>query len=318
MDFKDYYKLLGLEKGATAEEIKKAYRKLAIKYHPDKNPGNKAAEEKFKEINEANDVLSDPEKKKKYDELGSDWQRYQQQGGSNQGFDWSQYQNQSGQRYRQGSASEQFGNEGQFGDEGQFSDFFESLFGGNFGGGFRGSRAKAGSSKGQDFQADLELSLEEAYGGTTRQLDTGSEKLEIKIKPGVREGQVLRLKEKGGKPRGTGKRGDVFITVHIPVHPLFDRTEDDLHCSVPVELYTCLLGGKALVRTLKGTIRIDIPKGSENGKSIRLKGMGMPRFGKEKEFGDLYGKIKVVLPKDLNPKEIELFTELQKIKNQKS
>jgi curved DNA-binding protein len=305
MNFKDYYKILGVEKNATSDDIKKAFRKLAVKYHPDKNPGNKGAEEKFKEMSEANDVLSDPEKRKKYDELGQNWQQYQQQGGKSQNFDWSQWQN--AQRGRRTGTRE----EDAFGNEGQFSDFFESVFGNSFGSGTRGP------SKGSDYKAELELTLEEAYTGTSRQLETDSEKLEIKIKPGVKEGQVLRLKEKGGRAGKGGKQGDVYITVHIPVHPLYDRIENDLHCTVPVELYTCILGGKALVRTLKGAIRIDIPKGTENGKTIRLKGMGMPKFGKENEYGDLYGKIKVMLPKDLTEKETELFTELQKLKSSK-
>jgi len=296
MDFKDYYKVLGVERSATTDEIKKAYRKLAVMYHPDKNPGNKAAEEKFKEINEANDVLADPAKRKKYDELGQDWQHYQQQGGNKNDFDWSQWQNAGGRQY------------GFNGDDDQFSDFFESIFGG------QGRSRARGPAKGQDLEAELEISFEEAYSGTARQIDLGEEKIQIKIKPGVKEGQVLRIKEKGGKARSGGKRGDIYITVHVATHPHYERKQDDIYCEIPVELYTCILGGKALVRTLKGSIKIEIPKGIENGKTLRLKGMGMPRSEKEGEFGDMYAKIKVLLPKDLSEKETELFKELEKLR----
>ncbi|MBL7931648.1 MAG: J domain-containing protein, partial [Bacteroidia bacterium] len=184
MDFKDYYKILGIPKNATADDIKKAYRKLAIKYHPDKNQNDKAAEEKFKEVNEANEVLGDPEKRKKYDELGENWKHYQQ-GGQNAGqdFDWTQWTGQQGGQYRQNT--EQF-------DEGDFSDFFESVFGGRF----QGSNTQR-KRKGSDYRAEAIVSLEEAYTGTSRQLDLGDQKLQFRLKPGVREGQLLRLKGKG-------------------------------------------------------------------------------------------------------------------------
>ena len=281
MDYKDYYKVLGVERNASAEEIKKAYRKLAIKYHPDKNQGNKAAEEKFKEINEANDILSDKEKRAKYDEMGENWQQYQQQG--YQGFN---------------------GGGAQAAD---FSDFFESIFGSQGGGGRRRSRAM----KGQDLEAQLTLTLEEAYAGTTRQLSVGDEKLQIKIKPGVNEGQILRLREKGGMGSGGGPRGDIFITLHISKSSQFERKEDNIHCTLPIDLYTCILGGKATLHTLKGSMKITIQKATENDAVLRLKGLGMPKFNHEGVFGDLYVKIKVVLPKNLSDKEIELFKELQ-------
>lgn len=306
MDYKDYYKVLGVDKSASADAIKKAYRKLAVKYHPDKNPGNKAAEEKFKEITEAYEVLGDPEKRKKYDELGENWKYYQQQGGTAEGFDWSQYTGR-----RPGGQGRAYTS----GDFGGFSDFFESIFGGGgferagFGGGGR-TRAR----KGEDYKADMEISLEESYNGTTRQVDAGGTRLELKIKPGTYDQQVLRLKGKGGPGINGGPNGDIYITVHVQSHPHYEVKGDDLYCDIPVDLYTAVLGGKALVRTLKGTIRIDIAKGTQNGKVLRLKGMGMPKFGKPGEFGDLYGKVNVRLPEHLSPRETELFNELAKLK----
>ena len=308
MDYKDYYKILGVTKSATTDEIKKAYRKLAIKYHPDKNQGNKKAEEQFKEANEANEVLSNPEKRKKYDELGENWKQYENQGSQGgQGYGRSQYQNAGGGQRQYSS-----GNEG-FGGGDNFSDFFESVFGKGFdgSGGQRGRRAQNGS----DYQAEVELSLEEAYAGTSRLLEVNGEKLQMKFK-GVQDGQKLRIKEKGGPGVGGGIRGDIYITVHISPHSHFERKGDDLYCDAPIELYTAILGGKGLVHTMKGNIKIDIAKETDNGKTLRLKGMGMPKFGKENEFGDLYAKVKIILPKKLTEKEIKLFEQLSQLKNQ--
>jgi len=305
MEFKDYYKVLGVEKKATIDEIKKAYRKLAVKYHPDKNPGNKAAEDKFKEISEANEVLSNPEKRKKYDELGENWKQYENQGGQNRGgFDWSQYQNSGG--------GQQYSSSDEFGNEENFSDFFESIFGrGGFNNG--GGRRGAPKRKGGDYTAEVALSLEEAYNGTSRLLEVNGEKLNMKFK-GVRDGQTLKIKGKGGQGINGGERGDIYVTVHLPQHPHFERKEDDLYCDAPVELYTAILGGKAPIRTMKVIINMDIPKETDSGKVFRLKGMGMPKFGKDNEFGDLYAKVKIIIPKKLSEKEIELFKQLALLK----
>ena len=307
MDFKDYYKILGVERKASADEVKKAYRKLAVKYHPDKNPNNKAAEEKFKEMNEAYEVLGNEEKRKKYDELGENWNHYQQQGGKEGNFDWSKWQNTGG-----GGRKTYTSGEDMFGNEGDFSDFFANVFGD----GGRSTRSKQ-PRKGNDYEAELSISLEEGYSGTTRQLETDGEKLQIKIKPGVKEGQILRLRGKGGHGLNNGPRGDIFIRIHLETHPHFERKDDDLYYDIPVELYTAILGGKSLVRTLKGNIRIDIAKETESGKILRLKGMGMPKFGTENEFGNLYAKVKISIPKNLSQKETELFEKLLKIKNLK-
>ncbi len=306
MDYKDYYKILGVTKSASTDEIKKAYRKLAVKYHPDKNQGNKKAEELFKEANEANEVLSNPEKRKKYDELGENWKQYENQNSQgSQGFNRSQYQQRGGQQYRSS------GTEG-FGDE-NFSDFFESIFGRGFDG--SGGQRQSRAQNGVDYQAEVELSLEEVYNGTSRLLEVNGEKLQMKFK-GVQDGQKLRIKGKGGQGIGAGARGDIYVGVHIPPHPHFERKGDDLYCEAPVELYTAILGGKALIRTMKGNIKVDIVKETDNGKTLRLKGMGMPKFGKDNEFGDLYAKVKIIIPKQLTEQEIELFTKLSQIKKQ--
>ncbi len=291
MDYTDYYKILGVAKTATADEIKKAYRKLAVKYHPDKNLNNKQAEEKFKEANEANEVLSDVDKRKKYDELGENWNRQQAQpderyGNPNRGY----------------SSGTEF-------NEGSFSDFFENIFGG------RGQREPR-KAKGQDYNTAVTISLEESYAGTTRQLQLETQKLQIKIKLGVKEAQILRLRGKGGKGSSGGEDGDIYITVHISEHPLFKRKEDDLYCNVNVDLYTAILGGQTVINTLRNPIKMNVNAETDNGKVVRLKGMGMPRYGKENEFGDLYAKVHVTLPTKLSPKEIELFKELSTLKKE--
>jgi curved DNA-binding protein len=298
MNYKDYYKVLGIAKTASTDDIKKAFRKLAVKYHPDKNPGDKAAEEKFKEVNEANEVLSDPEKRKKYDELGENWQQFQQQGNSREDFDREQWQNTGG--------GQQYSYSEGFGDESNFSDFFESVFGGRFGGG-----KSQKTQKGNDYRAEAEISLEEAYNGTTRTMEVNGEKLQMKFKPGIKDGQTLRIKGKGGHSNTKGERGDIYVTIHIPPHPHFERKENDLYCEAPIELYTLILGGKAIIRTLKGMIKTGIPKETENGKVLRLRGMGMPVFGQDNVYGDLYVKVKAILPKDLSDEEIELFQQLK-------
>ena len=267
MDYKDYYKILGVAKTASADEIKKAYRKLAVQYHPDKNLHDKSAEAKFKEINEANGVLSDKEKRKKYDELGENWQHYQN----------SERPGEREQGYRRDNRS--YTNQEEF-HEGDFSDFFESIFGERSNGRNQG---KPRSSKGQDYKAEMQISLEEAYSGATRQLELHNQKLQLKIRPGIKDGQVLRLKEKGGKGINGGSDGDGYITTRIAAHPYYKRNGDDLYCDITVDLYTAILGGKTLIKTLRNPIKMNIEKGTDNGKVLRLKGLGMPRYDKENE-----------------------------------
>jgi len=304
MQYKDYYKILGVDKKASQDDIKKAYRKLAVKHHPDKTKGDKVSEEKFKEANEANEVLGNPEKRKKYDELGQHWNQYQHAGGQEDSFDWSAFQQQG--RRQGGNKNNGFGNSG-------FSDFFEQFFGGSFG----GQEFSQGNfqSAGQDLRLDLNITLEEAYNGTTRQFEVDGEKLQIKLKPGMYDGQQIRIKGKGGKGRGNGPRGDIYGFVHLQQHPLFKVTQSDLHCAVNIDLYTALLGGKATVETLKGTIKISIAPGTENGKVLRLKNMGMPFYNEPGKYGDLYAKVNVEIPKNLSAKEQELFRQLAEIRN---
>lgn len=301
MDFKDYYKILGVPKSASLDEIKKAYRKLAVKYHPDKNKDDKVAEEKFKEVNEANEILKDETKRKEYDALAKDYQNYQKSGGK-QGFDgYSQGNRNQGSQYQsRGNAGRQF-------DEDSFADFFSNMFGGRSSG---SGQSRQQAYKGQDFTATMELSLEEAFTGTTRQIQLETQKLAMKIKPGVKDGQVLRLKGKGSKGTNGGPDGDLLITVKVTENAIFKRKEDDLYCTINVDLFTAILGGKTEIKTLKGKINITIPKETANGKEVRLKKMGMPVFNKPEEFGDLYATINIKIPTNLSDKELELFNEL--------
>lgn len=304
MEYKDYYTILGVSKGTTAEEIKKTYRKLAMKYHPDKNPGNKAAEEKFKQISEAYDVLGDPEKKRKYDEVGENWKQYQQQGRGSDGFDWSQFAGQGNGR-RQGNRG---GGREDF-DESGFSDFFETLFGG------ARSNGRNNVRKGEDYQGKISISLEEAYTGISKEMEVNGRKIRIQLKPGSRHGQVIKLKGYGAPGSKAGLQGDLFLHIQIPDHVSFERRNDDLYIAVQVDLFTMLLGGKITIQTLKGPIRMDIPKETESGKTLRIKGMGMPVYGKEKQYGDLYAKVEVILPTKLTSEEIKLVEHFQKLRN---
>ncbi len=307
MNYKDYYKVLGVNKNATEKEIKKAYRKLAKKYHPDNNKGDKASEEKFKEINEANEVLSDPEKRKQYDTLGADWQNYQQGGG-----DWQQYARQQGRSGGQGFSfkgdpSEFFGGGGGSGD---FSSFFETFFGQ----GQQYSRSQQrGPRKGQDVTASLPITLLEAYEGSKRTFEWKGKKMRITIKPGTKDGQKLRIKGKGEASRSGGPNGDLYIIMEIQPDGRFKRKGSDLVYTAQVDLYTAVLGGKVEIPTMTGRIKITVPKGTETGRIVRIKGKGMPKDAQKKQFGDLLVHLKVNLPKDLTSEEEALFRKLQEI-----
>jgi curved DNA-binding protein len=304
MDYKDYYKILGVEKTASHDEIKKAYRKLAVKHHPDKNPGDKKAEDKFKEVSEANDVLSDPEKRKKYDTLGENWQYHQQQGGGANDFDYSQYANRGGGRQGGGYSNEYYD-----GDDGQFSDFFENIFG-HGGGGFGNARQRQGRRKGQDMQAETDLTLHEAFHGSTRQINLPNQKLNLKLKPGIREGQVLRMKGKGGAGMNGAENGDLLITIHVQKDARFERRGNDLYFDQPLDVYTAILGGKLAVQTMDKTLNLNIPAGTDSDKVFRLKNMGMPVYENAEQRGDAYVKVIITVPKDLSQEEIEIFTKL--------
>ncbi len=310
MDYKDYYKSLGVSKSASQDEIKKAYRKLAAKYHPDVNQGDQKSEKKFKEISEAYEVLKDPEKRKLYNRVGSNWKQYQQTGGNADNFDWSQFAGQQGRgRYTsQDDFSEIFG--------GGFSDFFETLFGrfGTSGSGRRSSFGSAFSSAaaktGRDMEANLEVTLQEAFSGSTRAFTVNGEQVRVKIPGGISDGKRLKLKGKGERSAVNNSRGDLFLRVRIKADDRFERQGDDLYTNVDVDLYTMILGGTVHVPTFSGSIKLNVPPGTENDKLMRLKGQGMPKLGQNNTRGDLYVRLKVKLPGHLTSREKELFKKL--------
>ena len=303
MNYKDYYKDLGVNKTATPAEIKKAYRTLAKKYHPDKTNGDKTGEEKFKIISEANEVLSDPVKRKKYDEFGADWKHYEAAGAQPGGFDWSKYASgNGGQSYSKNSrqTGQEFSGEG-------INDLFEMLFG-HQSGHQRGRGSQA--NKGSDLSADTTLTLEEAYHGTVRLIHLNSQTIRVTIKPGVVDQQTLRISGKGMRGLNGGPNGNLYLTIKITPHIEFQRKGDDLYCNKSIDLYTAVLGGKAQIKTLKNTINMNIPMETQNGKLLRLAGFGMPVNGKKNEFGNMYATVTVKLPEHLGEQEIELFKKL--------
>lgn len=298
MNYKDYYKTLGVAKNATQSDIKKAYRKLAVKWHPDKNQGDKNAEQKFKEISEAYDVLSDEEKRSKYDQFGADWQNYQQSGDAGQGFDWSKYANQGGGQYY---SSQDFG-----GDD--FSDFFEHLFGGRAGG-FGGGRTSR-TMKGQDVEAAMHITLDEAYHGVKKVIDLNGKKMRMTIKKGTESGKILKVKGKGNPGFNGGPAGDLYLKVIVDDNYFYQRRGNDLQQSVNVDLFDALLGEKVKVNTFTGTIMVALPEGVQNGQVLRLKGKGMPYYDSE-QYGDMLVKINVQMPKKLTAEQRELVKQLK-------
>ncbi len=315
MDYKDYYKMLGVSKSSSDKEIKQAYRRLARKLHPDVNPNNKAAQEQFKEINEAYDVLSDPEKRKKYDTLGANWQQYEQyQRAGGQGpFQWGG--NTGGTQYRTVTPeefSQMFGGQGYGDDLGGFSDFFRTFFGGGFGGG--GARVQTRPRRGQDVEQEVQVSLAEAYSGGTRMVQKDGRRLEIKIPPGVKTGSKIRYAGEGMPGSNGAGAGDLFLRVLVMDDPVYERRGDDLHVTVPVSLYALVLGGEVTVPTLKGQLALKIPPETQSGKTFRLAGQGMPKLSQPGSFGDLYVQVRAVLPERLTPAERDLFEQLAKLR----
>lgn len=323
MDYKDYYKILGVDKNASEKEIKAAFRKLARKHHPDVNPNDPQAEARFKEINEAHEVLSDPEKRSKYDQLGMDWRRWQQAGGRPGDFNWGQWTTApGGQRVHvQYGTPEDL--EDLFGGGSPFSDFFTSIFGGAGGGArrraggdggrFQGFEYQPQPQMGQDMEHEVEISLAEAYSGTTRMITKDGRRLEVKIPAGAKTGTRVRMRGEGGLGAAGGQSGDLYLRVKVADDPRFERKEDDLYTTVPVDLYTAVLGGEVRVPTLSGEVNLKIPAGSQNGRTFRLRGRGMPRLRKPDEHGDLYARLDVRLPASLTDKQRELFEELRRL-----
>jgi curved DNA-binding protein len=305
MAYIDYYKILGIQKSASADEIKKAYRKLARKLHPDLNPKDKVAEQKFKELNEANEVLSNPENRKKYDKYGENWKR---------GEEYEKVQQQQKRQY-QGSQTGGFGAT-QFAEGEDFSDFFQSMFGGNSGGGFGGQGRGSASNKfrGQDVSAELNLSLKDAAKTHQQTFDINGKKVRLTIPAGVSDGQKIKLKGHGNTGFNGGPNGDLFITFNISADKDFKRIDDNLFAEVELDLYTALLGGDILIKTLDGEVKLKVKPETQSDTIVRLKGKGFPVYKKEGQKGDLLVTYKIKLPSNLSAKEKELFEELQKIK----
>lgn len=314
MAYIDYYQILGVAKSASQDDIKKAYRKLARKHHPDLNPNDPGAKDKFQEINEANEVLSDPEKRKKYDEYGEHWKhadefeaqkRARQQAGgggfsgngdfSGFGGDEGAYWSSNGQGFGQGNA-------------GGFSDFFESMFGHK--GGAAGGRSNAGF-RGQDFNAELHLALRDAAKTHKQVLTVNGKNVRITIPAGVANGQIIKLKGYGGDGVNGGPAGDLYITFVIAEDSVFKRLGDDLYIDAPIDLYTAVLGGEQLIDTLDSKVKLKIKPETQNDTKVRLKGKGFPVYKKEGQFGDLIVTYSVKVPTNLTDRQKELFRELQ-------
>ncbi len=300
MEYKDYYKVLGVERKATQDEIKKTYRKLAMKYHPDQNRGNKQAEEKFKEINEAYEVLGDPKKREKYDQLGSSYSQWQQAGGNPGNFNWNEWVS----RQPQGQGQVDMGD---FGDIFGFSDFFSAIFGGMGGGSVRSATRQ--QARPQAIEQPVQITLEEAYRGTQRVFQIGDRRIEAKIPAGAITGTKIRMA--GAVPTSTGGRGDLNLVVEVLPNARFRVEGVHLTTEVTVDLYTAVLGGTAKVNTLSGDVSLTIPPGTQPGQKIRLSGRGLPKLKEPGAYGDLFAVVKVELPRKLNDKQKKLFNELR-------
>ncbi len=329
MKYQNYYKILGVPESASEQEIKKAFRKGARKFHPDVNPDDPEAEENFKKLNEAYQVLSNPDKRKRYDQFGSQWKQHNQAGGEPDDFNWSQWASSPPSDQRSGSKTRQVSPEefeqifGQ--GSGGFSDFFETLFGA------AAQRAHKGASfqqrdtykpyqeshfaqQAQDLETTVEISLEEAFRGTSRIIQkNGTDKVKATIPPGVRTGSRVRLKGKGLSGLGKQSAGDLYLKIEVIPHPDFERKGDDLQVSVPVDIYTLLLGGKIKVKTLEKKVKLDIPSETQNQTRFRLRGLGMPKLNHKNIRGDIYAQVSAVLPENLTDEEREHFSALQNL-----
>lgn len=297
-EYIDYYKVLEVKKDATESEIKKAYRRLARKYHPDLNEGNKEAEKKFKEINEANVVLSNPENRKKYDKYGKDWEHADEIEKARKAH--------SG-RTRTFSGGTTFG-------QGDFSDFFESMFGGAGAGAESTFKGRRTQFRGQDYNAELHLRLTDVIKTQKQTVSVNGKSLRFTIPAGVHNGQTIKIKGHGGKGINGGPAGDLYITFYIENNTDYERVEDDLYKEVPIDLYTAILGGQITIDTLSGKVKLKVSPGTQNGAKVKLSGKGFPIYKKEGKYGDLIITYKIELPVNLSSEEKELFNKLQKLR----
>ncbi|WP_047415202.1 DnaJ C-terminal domain-containing protein [Cellulophaga sp. Hel_I_12] len=297
MEFVDYYQILGLDKKAKAAEIKNAYRKMARKYHPDLNPNDEKAKERFQQINEANEVLSDPEKRKKYDKFGKDWQHADV-------FENAERQ----QRSRQNQPN--YGSQGS--NERDFSDFFESMFGGQQS---RTGGQRTTQFKGQDFNATLSLNFKDILKTQKQVIDLGSKKIRITIPAGVENGQTIKIKGQGGEGLQGGPKGDLYLTFKVSEDPIYKRLGSDLYKTEEISLYDAILGKEVVFETINGKIKVTISPETQSDKKIKIKGKGLPVYKKEGVFGDLYITLKIKNPENLSEEEKKLFVELSKLRN---
>lgn len=309
MDYKDYYKILGVARNASEEEIKRAYRKLAMKYHPDRNPDDKGAEEKFKEINEAHQVLSDPQKRARYDQLGDSYHSWQQRGGSPGGFNWDEWSTWApgggNVRVEVGGVEDLFG-----GGLGDFSEFFRRIFGGmgDMGSQVRGGKGSTRRVASPKYEYEVTISLTEAFLGATRRIELDGRRLEVKIPPGARTGTKVRVAD--AYTGSDGRKGDLYLVVRVGKDPRFERKGNNLYTNADVDLYRAVLGGEVTVQTISGNLILTIPPGTQPGQTFRLTGQGMPNIRKPEERGDLFVRARIKIPRNLSEEQRDLFRKL--------
>jgi curved DNA-binding protein len=310
MEYKDYYKILGVDRKASEEDIKRAYRKLALKYHPDRNPGNKQAEDNFKEINEAYQVLSDPAKRARYEQLGESYTHWQQRGGAPGGFNWDEWVTSP----QGGNVRVEVGNlDDLFGGLGGFSEFFQQIFGGmqSFSTANYRRPGSTGRERLRSYQSEISISLLEAFQGTTRRIEAGGRRLEVKIPRGARTGTRVRVAEAVTTPEGN--KSDLFLVVQVADEPDFERKGNDLYTQTEVDLLKAVLGGEVPVKALTGNIYLTIPAGTQPGQTIRLAGQGMPAIKNPDTRGDLFVRVKVKIPRQLSAEQRDLFEKLARL-----
>ena len=307
MEYQDYYKTLGVSRSASNKDIKKAYRRLARKYHPDLRPDDKSAEQKLKIINEAYDVLGNPEKRSKYDRLGASWYHHQSRGGRPGGFDWSNWASQGQPRQGSFNYGDLFG---QGVPQGGVSDFFNTIFGAT---GSQANVSGMGMNTPKDIVREVTITLAEASTGAVRRLSKGNRSIDVKIPPGAKTGTRVRISGQGPH-RQDGYKGDLYLRVRVRPDKRFERKNDDLYLRLPVDLFVAVMGGEVVVPTLDGNLSLSVPAGSQGGQTIRLKGKGMPNLRNPRKFGDLYVRLQLQIPTQLSDKERSLWEELNRLR----